>query len=70
MNDETDPHTAWKRRARDVWRRRFGDAPSSDPREHARRVRYMLSRGFTWDQVRACFPGQDDEDGFDPGTDD
>lgn len=70
VDDLSDPQTGWKRRAREVWRRRFGEMPAADPREHARRVRYMMARGFTWDQIRACFPGKDEDEGFDPESDD
>jgi regulatory protein len=38
-------------RAREVWSRKF-DAPSSDPKERARQIRFLLSRGFASDVVR------------------
>jgi regulatory protein len=69
--DETDTAAGWERRARDVWLRRFGHEPAEDPREQARRIRFMLSRGFIWEQFRACIPGQpDDFGGHDPEPDD
>ena len=38
-------------RAREVWSRKFG-APATDPKERARQVRFLLSRGFTSEVVR------------------
>lgn len=38
-------------RARDVWRRKFGE-PATDPKERARQMRFLTSRGFTAEVVR------------------
>ena len=38
-------------RAQDLWRRRFGQAPS-DPRERARQMRFLAGRGFDADVIR------------------
>ena len=38
-------------RARQVWSRKFG-APSTEPKERARQMRFLLSRGFTSEVVR------------------
>lgn len=39
-------------RAREVWRRRFGDDPSRDAAERARQSRFLLARGFAPEVVR------------------
>lgn len=39
-------------RAREVWRRRFGDEPSREPAEQARQTRFLLARGFAPEVVR------------------
>lgn len=38
-------------RACEVWRKRFG-TPPSDPKEEARQMRFLLTRGFSSDVVR------------------
>ena len=38
-------------RAREVWSRKFGE-PASDPKERARQMRFLLSRGFAAEVVR------------------
>ncbi len=38
-------------RACEVWRKRFG-APPSEPKEEARQMRFLLTRGFSSDVVR------------------
>ena len=38
-------------RAREVWARKFGE-PAADPRERARQVRFLISRGFAAEVVR------------------
>ena len=35
-----------------LYRRRFGDAPIADPKERARRVRFLQYRGFPYDLIR------------------
>lgn len=38
-------------RAREVWARKFGEI-ATDPKEHARQVRFLISRGFAAEVVR------------------
>jgi regulatory protein len=42
----------WQLLAREAVRRRFGEAPSGDTREWAKRARYLQYRGFPADMVR------------------
>lgn len=46
-------------RAREVWRKRFGQAPA-DLRERARQMRFLAARGFSGEVVRQVL-GSDDE---------
>lgn len=39
-------------RAREVWHKRFGAEPASEPAERARQTRFLLARGFSPDLVR------------------
>lgn len=39
-------------RARQVWARRFGDQPATDPKARARQMRFLLGRGFSAEVVR------------------
>lgn len=39
-------------RAREVWLKRFGAEPSTEPVERARQTRFLLARGFAPDLVR------------------
>ena len=39
-------------RAREVWKKRFGDQPSRELAEQARQTRFLLARGFAPDLVR------------------
>lgn len=41
----------WTELAREKYQRKFGDSPCDDPKERARRLRYMAQRGFTREQV-------------------
>ncbi|MBM3386560.1 MAG: recombination regulator RecX [Betaproteobacteria bacterium] len=45
-------------RARDVWARKFG-APATEPKEKARQIRFLVSRGFAADVVRRVVQGAD-----------
>ena len=47
-------------RAREVWTRKFGE-PARDPKEKARQIRFMVSRGFAAEVVRRVVqgPGED-----------
>ena len=38
-------------RAREVWHRKFGEA-ATEPKEHARQARFLISRGFSAEVVR------------------
>lgn len=46
-------------RARSVWERKFGSAPTS-PAERARQMRFLASRGFTADTIRAVLSQRDE----------
>ena len=46
-------------RAREVWRRKFGE-PATDPREKARHIRFLVSRGFAAEVVRKVVQGADE----------
>lgn len=46
-------------RAREVWTRKFGE-PARDPKEKARQVRFLVSRGFAAEVVRRVVQGADD----------
>jgi regulatory protein len=48
----------WRALAREVRAKRFGAAPPQDYRERARQARFLEYRGFTAEQVRACFGGE------------
>lgn len=45
-------------RAREVWLRKFGE-PATDPKEKARQIRFLVSRGFVADVVRKVVQGAD-----------
>jgi regulatory protein len=47
-------------RARELWRRKFGE-PATDPREKARQIRFLVSRGFAAEVVRRVVQGTDDD---------
>jgi regulatory protein len=46
-------------RAREVWRRKFGESVT-DPKDKARQIRFLVSRGFAADVVRRVVQGADD----------
>lgn len=46
-------------RAHAVWTRRFSHV-ATEPREHARQVRFLMSRGFSGDVVRRVLKGAGD----------
>lgn len=46
-------------RAREVWRRKFRVAPRTRE-ERARQMRFLQSRGFSFDAIRAAVGGEDD----------
>ena len=47
-------------RAREVWRRKFGE-PATDPKEKARQIRFLVSRGFAAEVVRQVVQGANDD---------
>ncbi len=53
-------------RAHDLWSRKFDAAPPTEPKERARQMRFLLTRGFGGDTVRKVLAGRgrEDEDGI------
>ena len=47
-------------RAREVWARKFGE-PATEPKERARQMRFLISRGFAAEVVRKVVQGADEE---------
>jgi regulatory protein len=47
-------------RAREVWMRKFGQ-PAIDPKEKARQIRFLVSRGFAAEVVRRVVQGADED---------
>ncbi len=47
-------------RAREVWRRKFRSAPKTRE-ERARQMRFLQSRGFSFDAIRAVVTGADED---------
>ena len=45
-------------RAREVWARKFGE-PATEPKEKARQIRFLVSRGFAAEVVRRVVQGAD-----------
>ena len=50
----------WISRAREVWRRKFGEPPT-DAAERGKQMRFLASRGFGGDAIRKVVSGGDDE---------
>lgn len=48
-------------RARDVWARKFGQAPR-DAAERARQMRFLAARGFSGEAIRRAVGGRTDDD--------
>ena len=46
--------------AREVWRKRFGVLPA-EPADRARQTRFLASRGFSFDVIRAVLGGDEGE---------
>ncbi len=46
-------------RAREVWLRKFGE-PATDPKEKARQIRFLVSRGFAAEVVRRVVQGAEE----------
>ncbi len=53
-------------RAQAVWSRKFGQAPT-EPREHAKQVRFLLTRGFASDVVRQVLRAAGSDEDTEPG---
>ena len=47
-------------RAREIWARKFGE-PATEPKERARQMRFLISRGFAAEVVRKVVQGADEE---------
>ena len=58
-----EERTNWTALAREALRRRFGEQTSREPREQARRQRYLYQRGFSPEDLR----GDDLYEGVVPG---
>ncbi len=50
----------WRALARDVRTTRFGAEPPADIRDRARQARFLEYRGFTAEQIRASFGGNEE----------
>lgn len=48
-------------RARQVWQRKFGEAPA-DAGERARQMRFLMSRGFSGETIRRVLRGDFEDD--------
>jgi len=48
-------------RARQVWRRKFGEPPA-DAGERARQMRFLMSRGFSGETIRRVLRGDFEDD--------
>jgi regulatory protein len=48
-------------RARQVWQRKFGEAPA-DAGERARQMRFLMSRGFSGETIRRVMRGDFEDD--------
>ena len=46
-------------RAREIWRRKFRVAPKTRE-ERAKQMRFLQSRGFSFDAIRSVVGGKDD----------
>ncbi len=55
-----DARYDWNRLAREVRRKKFGDALPSTFREKARQARFLEYRGFSQDQIRRALGSDDD----------
>lgn len=47
-------------RAREVWRKRFGEQPAADSAERLRQMRFLASRGFSHEVIRRLLRRDDD----------
>lgn len=55
--EEADGYT----QALDACRRRFGETPANNPKEYARRMRFLVNRGFSFDEAKKAIntPAED-----------
>lgn len=58
--DEND--VAWFELARDAWHKKFRGTMPADPRERAKQMRFLHSRGFSSRHIQAVFTTSTDED--------
>jgi len=56
----TDLRSTELARAREVWRKRFGQPPM-DIKERARQMRFLAGRGFSGEAIRQVVSGADDQ---------
>jgi regulatory protein len=49
------------RQALAICQRRFGDQPPADPKEYARRMRFLVNRGFSFDEAKRAINGEKTE---------
>ena len=56
-----DADILWSELAIEVWRKKFRGAVPQDNRERAKQMRFLQSRGFTGQQIRAVFAATDGE---------
>ncbi|GAA4652331.1 recombination regulator RecX [Kistimonas scapharcae] len=52
----------WQQQAREVNVKKFGTAPVKDPKEKAKRVRYLQYRGFNIDTIMAVVDGREHDE--------
>jgi len=50
-------------RAREVWRKKFGDRPAADAAGRARQMRFLAARGFSADVIRRVIARPEGNDG-------
>ncbi len=48
----------WLERVREVWRKKYGDTLPDEPRERAKQMRFLQSRGFTAEQILHVMHGR------------
>lgn len=48
----------WLERVREVWRKKYGDTLPDEPRERAKQMRFLQSRGFTVEQILHVMHGR------------
>lgn len=49
------------RQALETCQRRFGDQPPADPKEYARRMRFLVNRGFSFDDAKRAIRAEEIE---------